>query len=395
MAESIRAPDAPPSAPSLAGAALTTGAAVLTGLLLGRKGMAGLAAGVAAMAGAKWLSDATRKEEISPVDAGSTRTDPMAEVPPPMLECPDWVDHDAVLFNHAVPDATAAMEMLQEKSLPLLDDNGLPVDEVTVLPAYPATPVYDFPFGPIIWQAGWAVQSRSDSAGETVWFGMQDVTPWMQLNGPPTPALLPAAQSVDPMPRDAKSVSETTLPHVQEKTVHVPHVQLIENAFGAAEAQGDETAQGEAPFNHAAAASAPDPFSTAAEVMRSPAASGHAPIITPRTTAKPVLPQPRQTGVAPKPLAERDPHDNNEELAGKGTDLSTEQGHRHLEPIAPSGEPHRERRWPLVLLLSFLTAILVLVIADRLHEGALLRKAAARSSPAIGVNGVGAARSEK
>ena len=69
--------------------------------------------------------------------------------------------------------------------------------------------------------------------------------------------------------------------------------------------------------------------------------------------------------------------------------------HRHQEPIAPSSEPHRERRWPLVLLLSFLAVILVLAIADRFYEGTLLRKAEARSSSAIGVNGAGAVRSDE
>src|SRR3954469_16408208 len=115
MAESTCALDAPPSAPSLAGAALTTGAAVVTGMMLGRKGLAGLAAGMAAMAGAKWLSNGRRQEERAMEKAilAEVVVDSFPEIQALPMER-DWVDDDAVVFTHAVPDAAVAMEMLRE-----------------------------------------------------------------------------------------------------------------------------------------------------------------------------------------------------------------------------------------------------------------------------------------
>lgn len=201
MAESICAPDAPPSTPTLATMAVAAGAAVLAGAMIGRKGLTGIAAGLAALAGAKWYSG-TRSMKLVPVSEDTWMVvDHSPEVHPPKEECTDWLDHDAVDFSHMVPDSAEAAEMLKEKTLPLLDDDGQPVDFIsvpvdslivdTVAVDYPDVPEAQFPLGPMIWKPGRFPQSTSAGTSETVWFGMQDVTPAPQSPALPAPAPAP------------------------------------------------------------------------------------------------------------------------------------------------------------------------------------------------------------
>src|SRR6188768_3945786 len=97
MAEMTCAPP-PPSPASWKGTALATGAGVLAGWWLGHKGVVKLAAGVAAVAGAKLLTEARRDApnpsvefvpQATPPQDAPPHVTPRQEVPPqalPLLE---------------------------------------------------------------------------------------------------------------------------------------------------------------------------------------------------------------------------------------------------------------------------------------------------------------------
>lgn len=177
-----------PPAPSWSGAAIAAGA-VLAGLALSRSGRVGLAAGVAAAASVKLMNGGRRDEAGGHDDAQFFHPSPsagkpwMAPVSPAESstteEERDWVDSDAVFFEHVVPATEDVQELLKPKSLPLLDDEGNPIHDTDaglhagVLPGAADGPRYDFPLGPLIWEPGRTVQSCSDGTGETVWFGWQ------------------------------------------------------------------------------------------------------------------------------------------------------------------------------------------------------------------------------
>ncbi|MFZ4763921.1 MAG: hypothetical protein ACOYMN_03120, partial [Roseimicrobium sp.] len=86
----------------------------------------------------------------------------------------DWVDSDAVVFEHVVLPPDAIAELLKPKGVPLLDDDGVEI------PAWPP-----FPLGPVIWEPGRALLSRSEGSFETVWFGLHESAPIAALNEAP------------------------------------------------------------------------------------------------------------------------------------------------------------------------------------------------------------------
>ena len=413
MAESPCASDAPSPPSRLTTVAVATGAAVVASLL-GRKRLASVAAGVAAAAaGAKWLSDA-RREEGTAHDPVSTTTDLSPEVHPPAPENCDWVDHDAVAFGHVVPDASEATEMLKEKSLPLLDDEGLPVEHVAVQPVYPEMPIQDFPMGPLIWEPGRFVQSHSDgTTGETVWFGMQDV---MQEATPhePAPAVPEVAvktidvelvdpSPVAPMPHDPATQQPFDGTYEQHQIAlvtplaPVPVPTFLESPFQPAPGTGVPEAAPQVSLAGMGPAASPgmSPFAAAA-VLPLPGASGHAPVITPKGTSGTFLPQPRRTGEmsgrptgaialgAPSaqsiPAAEVGQDRHAEFIPARGIlrPGSATGARRHLEPLAPVVVRKRRSQWPLVLLLLLLVAVGTLFAVDHWQHGELVRKVQAQ-----------------
>jgi hypothetical protein len=333
MDESPCANDAPPS-PIWAQAALTAGVGVVAGILLGRKGVTKIAAGMAAVAGAKLLQNACCDDDPAASDDSSAvnRVLAPAEVLPPedpqKVEIPtheapssDWIDHDAVQFSHLVPDTTFAAEMLKPKELPLLDDEGLPVDHVSVQPAYPRPPDKDVEEGPLIWEPGRFIQSHCNGTSTTVWFGLHDVMP---------PAGNPASDPV----KDAASAEKIA-------SVETP----------------------------------------ALETPPSPAQHAAAPITTPKHTTRTALPQPRQTAAHVQDATQLPP---GLRLAAPGipavhhtqrvSQSRSSNSHRQLEPHAPTGVPAPTRQWPLMVLLSVLVAIAIVLVIDRWTNGVLFQK---------------------
>jgi hypothetical protein len=324
MDDSPCAHDAPTS-PTWAQAALTAGVGIVAGLMLGRKGITGLAAGVAAMAGANLLKNACRHADVAPDDSTTAEAvdaptevlppaDPPLEIPIHEAPAPDWIDHDAVQFSHVVPDASFAATMLKDKELPLLDDDGLPVEHVAVQPVFPEIPDHKVEEAPLVWEPGRFIQSGSNGTSTTVWFGLHDVMP---------PAENPAPASSPP---------------------------LVE-----------QIAPGDAP-------------------------SHHTPIITPKNTGRTLLPQPRQiAAISPADHAQEPTQlPPGLRLAGPGipavhhtqrvSQSRSSSSHRHLEPRAPSERPAPERTWPLTVLLSILVAIAIFLAIDRWTNGSLIQK---------------------
>jgi hypothetical protein len=443
MAESICAPDAPPSEPSLATMAVAAGAAVLAGAMMGRKGLAGIVAGVAAFAGAKWYTGARSTAPEAPGEDTTAVVDLSPEVHPPTVECADWLDHDAVDFTHIVPDSAEAAEMLKEKTLPLLDDDGHPVEfievaaafpEVPVALGYPAVPESEFPLGPIIWKPGRFPQSASAGTSETVWYGVQDVTP-AELAQPPPPSALPSPASLEPFAPPMQAVIPEPAPppiaaqRIVEETLApaplppppvavspplpisvglsaITHPKpasppIAQNPFLAPVALRPEpvpAAFHAPPAPAAPSAIAPIPFSSGA--FGSPAVSfvaaadaADAPVVTARPAAKSSLPQRRRPGELPKHMAPRVPEDDPDApttphfdqtppwRAGAHfvqgqvcVDTSAAPPQRHLERFAPVTVEPEGQRWPLLVLLCLIIAIGVAIAVDRWHDGALLHK---------------------
>ncbi len=372
MAETHCDPDAPASSPALSGAVLAVGAGVLAGLMLGRRGAAaGVAAGVAAAAGMKLLSGSHHGTGV-PVSQVTPRPPQPTFPPAPILfpsmkQAPvpgDWLDHDAVVHSHIVPDAAQAGQMLKEKSLPLLDDDGLPVEHVTVQPVYPEdlTESYNFPLGPIIWEPGRFVQSSSDGSCETVWFGLQDLMLEKQVPEEITIETTPVE-----IPTEAEAtVQEEVAPLLEAETqVTAPPPAVKESP--AVSAFLAKLAEELPPRAAEPQTDAPSPF-----VVAAPSAMpglGEV-IITAKATSRTVLPQPRyQSEISAEGTEE----------GAKGFDLDPEEKkdvqtllnkilpesapthagdfgkpRRHLEPHAPTRDSQSVERWPLVLLLCAL-----------------------------------------
>jgi hypothetical protein len=369
-----------PLSPYWAHAALTAGAGVVAGLLLSRKGMGGLAAGIAAVAGAKLIADACfddddenrLNDEFAP---GNCTSQPIALSPAPMEVLPpevpsldttpekagpDWIDHDAIEFSHVVPDATVAAAMLKEKELPLLDDEGLPVAHVAVEPVYPEVPDKKaVDEGPLIWEPGRFIQTHSDATSSTVWFGLLDPAP---------PASVPAP------PQDQPSPPPDTPAPVPESPPPAPTPELIFPP------------------------PPPPTLPLEAEPRQDPIPSAplQIPVVAPKQTTRTALPQPRQTAAVAR-------HERDQATAHappglrltslglpavrhtqRASQLRSTGAHRHVvSPLAPfekTKERHRSRR--AVLVLSCLLAIVAIFLAvDRWTDGAIFQKLGARPWP--------------
>lgn len=344
----------------------------MAGLFLGRKGVVSLAAGIAAVAGAKLIADVCFDDDGSDVSndelpPGNLPSEPLALLPAPtevlppegpFLEAaqepssPDWIDHDAVEFSHVVPDATVASAMLKDKELPLLDDEGLPVDHVTVEPVYPEVPdTKAVDEGPLIWEPGRFIQSRSDATSATVWFGLHDPAPPVSPPAPPQeqPSPPPAAPAPVPGP-------ELIFPPPPPAALQLE----------------SEPRQ--------------DPI---------PSAPLQIPVVAPKQTTKTALPQQRQTAAVPR--RERD-QDTGQAPPGlrltspglpavrhtqRVSQLRSTGLHRHVvSPLAPfeRAKERRSSRWP-VLVLSFLLALVAIFLAvDRWTSGAIFQKFGERGS---------------
>ena len=172
----VSSTDAPPhsSTPSPWSAGVIAAGAVLAGLVLGRSGRVGLVAGVAAAASVRLMTSARRTNCCSHgpiiVDSDLNLSDAPHHNHMPVEEPPseekDWVDSDAVVFEHLVPAPDTIAELLKPKGLPLLDDDGVEIQEPP-----------PFPYGPVIWAPGRALLSRSEGSFETVWFGLHESAP--------------------------------------------------------------------------------------------------------------------------------------------------------------------------------------------------------------------------
>lgn len=428
MAEATSDPDSPPHGGAWNGTALAAGAGVLAGLLLGHKGAASLAAGVAAAASVKLLSGPTRSEEPSP-DASLLQS--MAAVAHtstavPVKEPGDWVDNDAVVFGHVIPDPVMAVQMLKEKALPLLDDDGLPVDQITVRPQYPEDLKDDFPTGPIIWEPGRFVQSRSDGAGETVWFSLQDMireaTKLAESPAIQPETIAPALLGAPAEP--AFSAPLVELPQEYPVPFSAP-APLLHNPWAspstpapaepALEACADATWQ---PPQAAPIWEAPSYpfFATTAESAVHPAPSPSpfepAPEMSPFTPLLPSEPEHHDEGpltfITPKPyqgVAVLQPRHTDEPLSpfhltrseaamrpglltGGPIALSSElapahgtsrvgvhtRAMRQLEPVAPVISERRGTSWILVLMSCVMVIVGLFIAADWLSDGELRRR---------------------
>jgi hypothetical protein len=382
--------------------AVAAGAAVLAGAKLGRKGLAGIAAGVAALAGAKLFSGARNTESAPSRDDTSDVVDLSPEVHSPTQECADWVDHDAVNFSHIVPDSAEAAEMLKEKHLPLLDDDGKPVEFFTLEPEFSKSLEPEPPLGPIIWKPGRFPQSASAGTSETVWFGMKDATPEVpaqQTSPPPLPARGPS-EIATPLPPSISEPAPSSLlaaPSVLEEApwppVAVPppiplsvglsaitglkpaSAPAGQNPFLAPVASqvepppGPPLASTAIPFPSGAFGASPLSFMAAADAAA-------APVVAARPAAKSCLPQPRRPGELPKHMICRTPGNAPASLSAQNVMCEEPAGppQRHLERLAPVMLEPEERRWPLLILLCLVIAIGVAIAADRWQDGALLRK---------------------
>jgi hypothetical protein len=437
MAESICASDAPPSAPTLATMAVAAGAAVLAGAMMGRKGLAGIAAGVAALAGAKWYSGARSSGLAPPCEDTPSVVELSPEVHPPRDEPADWLDHDAVDFFHMVPDSAQAAEMLKEKTLPLLDDDGKPVEFFTLEPEFSKSLEPEPPLGPIIWKPGRFPQSASAGTSETVWFGMQDVTQAAPALPFPAPAL-PAPAPLEPVVPHAPFIPEPATPFAQmvaERTQPPPAAQNIVTevpeppmavppsipiyagldaithpkqgsapvgqnpflapvalhpepepvAFHAPSAPSAPFASSAIPFSGGALGASPVSFMAAADAAA-------APVVTARPAAKSSLPQPRRPGELPKHMACKVPvsgpaspamplaaqtspwHAGAHSAQGQLCVEPPAPPPRHLERFAPVSLEPEEQRWPLLVLLCLIIAIGVAIAADHWQDGVLIRR---------------------
>jgi hypothetical protein len=400
--------------------AVAAGAAVLAGSMIGRKGLAGLAAGVAALAGAKWYSGTRSTWPVPPCEDTSSVVDSSPEVHPPREEPADWLDHDAVDFFHMVPDSAQAAEMLKERTLPLLDDDGKPVDFITVEAEFFKSLEPEPPLGPIIWKPGRFPQSASASTSETVWFGMQDAAPALPAPAPLEPAA-PFAQvnaELTPPPTAAQSIVQkapeppTAVPPsipisvgldamTQPKQASVP---MGQNPFIAPLALHAAPEPG--PFHAPSTPSAPfastaipfsgvafgaSPVSSSLSFMAAAGASA-TPVVTARPAAKSSLPQPRRPGELPRSMACRTPDSDPASPEARAHDHTppwrapahSAQGHvgvdpaappqRHLERLAPVSLEPEEQRWPLLVLLCLIIAIGVALAADHWQDGVLIRR---------------------
>lgn len=415
MAEPSSDPDSPPHGAVWNGTALAAGAGVLAGLLLGHKGAASLAAGVAAAASVKLLSSASRSDEPPP-DVNllqSVAAVPHTSTPVLHREPGDWVDSDAVLFGHVIPDPVMAVQMLKEKALPLLDDDGLPVDQVTVRPQYPEDLKDDFPTGPIIWEPGRFVQSRSDGAGETVWFSLQDMireatrlaeAPDVQAETIAT-ALLPAASEA--------SFSDAALELPQEHSGPFPAPApllyspcLTPSEPGPTWQPPEATPNWEAPSYPFFAGNAetvehatPSPFEPAPEMsLFTPLLQGETePHIEGPVTF--ITPKPYQGGAVLQPRHAEEPlspfHLTRSEAAMRPglltggpsvltSDLAPAHGTsrvgvhtramRQLEPVAPVICEKRGTSWTLVLVSCVMIIVGLFLAADWWSDGELRRR---------------------
>lgn len=420
MAETPRDLDAPPSGPAWNGTALAAGAGVLAGLLLGHKGAAGLAAGVAAAAGVKLLSSTRWDEQSAPAPLPHPAPDILPAARPVQKEPGDWVDHDSVLFGHLVPDATVAVQMLKEKALPLLDDDGLPVEHVSVRPAYPEDLKDDFPTGPIIWELGRFVQSRSDGSGETVWFSLQDVLRDVSgTMGTPTNQLDVAATDL-PIHSEVEAPYPDTSGILEELPAEAPSVFPAEDlwsapapAFAGPEPLPEEADPEALPVVPDAVASPSATWEAASYLLSTPvapplegpdeaghvdapfqspfspvaAAPGSVTVISPRPFLSAPLPQPRHADESPRHTAGTEVPRPGVLTGGHSvltTDLIPAPGTsragvhtrppRHLEPLAPVVSRRRSGLWSLVLMFCLAIIAGLFLAARWWNDGELLRR---------------------
>ena len=386
MADTPSDPEAPAASPALSGAVLAAGAGVLAGLVLGRRGAASVAAGVAAAASMRLLAGSS-SSAAAPVARSAGPPIPQPPFPPapslfpsvkPEPVAGDWVDHDAVLYSHIVPDVSKAGEMLKEKSLPLLDDDGLPVEHVTVQPVYPddVTESYNFPLGPIIWEPGRFVQSHSDGTGETVWFGLQDL---LRESEQPEEIVVETIPLEPAPPAEVALVEES---HPEEEVVEAPMVPA--QSSGTASPYLRELAEALYP---AAPKAAPCPPPSVDVTDAGTTHLGEV-TITAKSTGKTVLPQPRPRQTPPaQPKKDVGGADLNDEQA---KDVQTlldkilpDSGARigdhgrprhHVAPRAPSQDSQTGERWPLVLLLCALIIAGLFFAVGWLDDGTFFRR---------------------
>ncbi len=190
----------------LGGAALAAGA-VIAGLAFRGKSSLPIAAGLAAAAASVRLFSKSRTSTAPGKAVPPSKEVPAPEgAPEPDPVPPDWVDSAAVLPSDgepavvSPPEPAPLAEIPGQPAFPLLDDDGVPVEhsktpvpvsELTgALPLGGATPEFEFPLGPLIWEPGQDVVSCSEDNGETVWFGLNDL-PVEEPSVPREPAAPP------------------------------------------------------------------------------------------------------------------------------------------------------------------------------------------------------------
>lgn len=410
---------APPATP-WSGAAIAAGA-VLAGLALGRSGRVGLAAGVAAAASVKLLNAGTGRRAAQ--EAAPGQPSPVIFLMPPRTWADDataspvaeqdWVDSSAIVLDAEVPMTDEVRELLKPKSLPLLDDDGVPIQEADfVRPgAEPEEPARDFPFGPVIWEPARMAQSSSAATSETVWFGMPDVPPPPE-KATPEPATPASPLSVEPAapaipvaisPPEPSSPPVVPMPpappqdEVAELPSPSPSKSIPATAFSLDADPEDEPAPvpSEGPVAGIAApawSGLPMMFAPteAPEVLPLPTLARTTPLpdlkrempetptITPRPNGKTGLPQPRKKGEAPRHALEPPKPVEDNFLGREGRSLlaqvtSTQQGtptlaRRALErraviPHLQEDAPPRSSPWPKVLLAALVVISLLLLVS--------------------------------
>lgn len=164
------------SAPNvvLGGAALAVGA-LIAGAAIGRRSRWGLLVGlgVAAVAGYQLLKQ--RREQDTEQDLGLDRVGEPAAAPAP-----------ALVAESPCPPAPSVPEVAP---VPLLSISKTTQES-------PAEPVLaEAAFTPLIWEGGDSGSRSSDDLGETVWFGLQDVS-LVAATAPEVTASAPAPASM-------------------------------------------------------------------------------------------------------------------------------------------------------------------------------------------------------
>jgi hypothetical protein len=395
---------------SLERAAIAAGAA-LAGWALGRGRALGFVAGLAAAAGARLLTQSKRRELPRPLPT---------QRPLPMQTTDNLHQLSPGDFLPGVPD-TSNEAQWQKLAMSLLEVVHAmatrPTPTTGPEPAPSAAPLkQDYAIGPLVWEQRDTTQSHSDSWGDTVWFGMQDMLPAREMalenaqsavEMPASPSeavvcevILPPERPPERQPQDSEV---STVPQVVVVADFVPEADRAREALMQA-LQADEVAELDYPFPIVAPEPVlpmeplpelggraeetelerpatvgdvehllqPDPSAVAMtweedELTTVPKGSLLYNII-----AKPGLeiglPEPRPMGVSPMAFA---PHIIPADPNGAIKPIDPAYASSRLVPVAPNKEKAPARKWPRALLALAMLLAGLLVTLHWMTDGAV------------------------